>query len=273
MDGPTPLHPAATARAEGDLERSGRFRIRLARTQEDVDAALRMRFQIFNVELGEGLDASWETGRDEDAFDGQCDHLLVEDLAAGEVVGTYRLQTWERAREGRGFYSAGEFDLDSLPREVVEASVEVGRACVAKAHRNRRVLFLLWRGLAAYMMSHGKRYLFGCSSITTQDPNDGLRALADLEAAGHLHPSLRVLPHPGFECGDDGAWREREPLRLPILFRTYLRYGAKICGPPAIDRAFKTVDFLVLLDLASMDPELLGLFLAEDVGAAGGTTP
>lgn len=30
---------------------------------------------------------------------------------------------------------------------------------------------------------------------------------------------------------------------------TYLALGAKICGPPALDRAFKTIDFLTLMDL------------------------
>jgi putative hemolysin len=33
------------------------------------------------------------------------------------------------------------------------------------------------------------------------------------------------------------------------LLRAYLVIGAKICGPPAIDREFGTIDFLTLLDL------------------------
>jgi putative hemolysin len=33
------------------------------------------------------------------------------------------------------------------------------------------------------------------------------------------------------------------------LLRAYLAIGAKICGPPAIDREFGTLDFLTLLDL------------------------
>jgi putative hemolysin len=35
--------------------------------------------------------------------------------------------------------------------------------------------------------------------------------------------------------------------------RTYLSIGAKICGPPAIDREFGTIDFLTLLDLHTLD--------------------
>jgi putative hemolysin len=40
-----------------------------------------------------------------------------------------------------------------------------------------------------------------------------------------------------------------EEVKIPKLLRAYLSVGAKICGPPAIDRAFKTIDFLTLADL------------------------
>jgi putative hemolysin len=39
---------------------------------------------------------------------------------------------------------------------------------------------------------------------------------------------------------------------IPKLLRTYLSVGSKICGPPAIDRQFKTIDFLTLLDLRTI---------------------
>jgi len=39
-----------------------------------------------------------------------------------------------------------------------------------------------------------------------------------------------------------------ETPRIPKLLRAYLTVGAKICGPPALDRQFKTLDFLTLLD-------------------------
>jgi putative hemolysin len=42
-------------------------------------------------------------------------------------------------------------------------------------------------------------------------------------------------------------------VKLPQLFRTYLRYGAKIVGEPAIDREFQTVDYLALVDLRALD--------------------
>ena len=104
------------------------FSVRLARTREECDAAFRLRFEVFNLELGEGLAESFASGRDEDAFDAQCDHLLVEERATGRVVGTYRLQTQEQARADQGFYTATEFDLSYLPLGVLELRVGLGRA-------------------------------------------------------------------------------------------------------------------------------------------------
>jgi putative hemolysin len=48
---------------------------------------------------------------------------------------------------------------------------------------------------------------------------------------------------------------------IPKLLRAYLAVGAKICGPPAIDRRFKTIDFLTMMDLESLHPRLRARFL------------
>src|SRR5687768_15229227 len=83
------LAPATSRRAA--------YSLRLAQTSEDLQAAQRLRYEVFNVELGEGLAKSHATGLDEDAYDAYCDHLLVVQEATGEVVGTYRLQTGQLA--------------------------------------------------------------------------------------------------------------------------------------------------------------------------------
>jgi len=52
-----------------------------------------------------------------------------------------------------------------------------------------------------------------------------------------------------------------EPVAIPKLLRAYLTVGAKICGPPAIDRHFQTIDFLTLLDLEALSPPARARFL------------
>ncbi len=62
----------------------GRYRLRLAQGAEDREAACRLRFKVFNIELGEGLERSYETGIDSDRFDVFCELLLVEDKEEDE---------------------------------------------------------------------------------------------------------------------------------------------------------------------------------------------
>ena len=228
-------------------EVQGPYRLRFARTEADLEAVQRLRFQVFNLELGEGLDESFLTGRDEDAFDQQCQHLLVEHVASDTCIGTYRLQVAESALAGLGFYSSSEFELSSLPDEVLHRSIELGRACVDKDHRTKRALFLLWRGLAEYVLHNGRDRFFGCSSLTSQDPGEGMRLYQQLEKAGQVHPTLRVDPVPEVTCL--GSSPSAEKVSIPTLFGIYLRHGAYVLGPPAIDRQFGTVDFLTYLEV------------------------
>lgn len=244
--------------------RQGRYLLCFAQDAGQLERILRLRFQVFNLELGEGLSTSQATGLDRDAFDDGCHHLMVLDNATGEVVGTYRMQTSEMAACHQGFYSAGEFDLEALPDEVRNNSVELGRACISLAHRNRQVLFLLWKGLAAYVAHNQRRYLFGCSSLTSQDPAEGLGMLEQLRVKGQVWEDLAAPPLPGFECRQEDPAAPLPEVPVPSLFRTYLRYGAKVCGAPAIDRAFKTIDFLMLFDLAQLDERRFRLFFGGE---------
>ena len=53
------------------------------------------------------------------------------------------------------------------------------------------------------------------------------------------------MPLSSHECPLDAV--TEEPTAIPKLLRAYLAVGAKICGPPALDRQFKTIDFLTWL--------------------------
>lgn len=231
-----------------------RYSIRFARDTEDLDSLLRLRYRVFNLELGEGLDASHRDQRDRDAFDAHCHHLMVTELASGEPIGTYRMLTQTMARSGIGFYTDTVFDLSALPDALLAEAVEIGRACIASAHRNGRVLFLLWQGLAMYLQHSGSRYLFGCSSLTSQDPEEGLAARDLLRARGLLHRQYDLAPRPGFECEIvEPSIRLSPQGQIPRLMGLYLNAGARVCGGPALDRDFKTIDFLTLLDIEDFD--------------------
>ena len=231
------------------LAETSLFRVSLAQTTRDLEECQRLRYLVFNLELGEGLATSERSGLDIDPFDSFCDHLMVRDLETSKLVGTYRLQTGETAAANLGYYGNQLFDFtpyDPVRREVLE----LGRACVHADFRNTLVLHSLWKGLAIYATHVEARYLLGCNSISSQDENFGV-AMYDFLKTKHLvEPRLRTVPQPGCCCTPTGALVEIT--RPPRLFRAYLDISARVCGPPAIDREFKTIDFLTLIDLAHL---------------------
>ena len=222
-----------------------RYAARLARSADEVRRAQQLRFEVFNLELGEGLAESYASGLDVDPFDEFCDHLIVEEVATEAIVGTYRMQTGQLAAANLGYYSEREFDF--APYESFRCEmIELGRACVHADHRNFNLLHLLWRGIARYAIDRKARILVGCSSLTSQDELEGLATYEELRS--HLiEPALRTQPRPEFVVagGNDAgsrAWSLRsKPGSTPPatagassrLLRAYLTIGAKICGPPA----------------------------------------
>lgn len=240
---------------------SGDYTVRLTRGPDERRAAQRVRFEVFHLELGEGLAESTAQGFDEDPFDDWCDHLVLIDRRSDRIVGTYRLQTYDRAAEGRGLYCGQEFAVEMLPDHYLQHSVELGRACILAQHRQGNALFALWRGIAQYMTATSKRYLFGCCSLTGTTPLPGRIAERWLVENGKAHDELFVPVRPGYACPEaEVSEDEVKAFKLPKLFGTYLRYGALNCSPPAIDHAFGTTDFLVLLDVDAIDPRMRALF-------------
>jgi putative hemolysin len=245
----TPSSPLLTA---------GAYRVRLALDEADLAAAQRLRFEVFNLELNEGLDSAYLSGLDADRFDECCEHLLVEDVRSSSVVGTYRLQTGQLAAANHGYYSAQEFDF--APFEPIRCElVELGRACVHRDHRKLSVLNLLWRGIAIYATERRARYLIGCSSLTSQDAAAGLAMFEALRAEHRAEERFRTEPIGSFRIAAETPASVCPP--VPRLLRAYLSLGAKLCGPPALDREFKTIDFLTLLDLRAVPDAVRHHFL------------
>lgn len=239
--------------------RTGPFLCRIARTAEDLRAVQRLRYDVFNVELGEGLESAHALQRDEDRHDEVSHHLMVERVASGEVVGTYRLLTRELVERAGGFYSGAEFDLSVLPDKVLADGVELGRACVAKGHRGHRILQLLWAGIAAYVFHYGKRYCFGCASMPEVGAAQVAAAMQALYEGGHMHPTMAVHPQPGYELPDVPP---EDEIEVPGLIQAYLALGTKVCGTPARDADFGTIDFFVLLDVQDVNPAVLSRLTA-----------
>jgi putative hemolysin len=236
---------------------AGEFVARLALTEAERIAAYRLRFLVFNLEMNEGLESAYTDGYDRDHYDDVCDHMIVEDRRTGAIVGTYRMQMGDVAGRYFGYYSEQEFCF--APYEAMRSQiVELGRACIHRDYRSSEVLHLLWRGISRYALVNGGRYMMGCCSVTTQDPDVGhavYRSLRDYM----VEPELRTVATPAYAIPP--ATTVPNEMQGPKLLRAYLTIGAKICSEPAIDRAFKTIDFLTILDVQTLHPRVAKRFL------------
>ena len=231
----------------------GRYVVRLARSGEEVDAALRLRFQVFNLECVIGAPSSFAAAKDMDAYDSSSHHLIVIERDTLEVIATCRLRTHDTAKTIPGFCLSRKFDLCTLPIAVVEKAIEVDRLCVAKPYRHSSAFWILLKALDLYAMQNQKTYVFGSLSMSTQDPLIAGLIFDYLSAKGLLHKEFRIKPRPGFKC----LWYKLNPQtvrpELPGVLRTHLRLGGRLLGLPAIDRESRTIDFPVLLDLKQVN--------------------
>jgi len=163
----------------------------------------------------------------------------------------------EVAGRNFGYYSEQEFCFAPY-EEMRSRMVELGRACIRRDHRSSEVLNLLWRGIAKYSLDNGGRYMMGCCSLTSQDPDMGY-AVYDSLRNWMTDPALQTVAKGEFRMPERVT--EIPEIRAPKLLRAYLTIGAKICSEPAIDREFKTIDFLTLLDLKTLHPRVSARFL------------
>jgi putative hemolysin len=236
--------------------RSGNLGVRLAIEPAEIDAVQALRFRVFYQELGARADSDTTTSqRDKDIYDTVADHLLVVDHELGEgpesVVGGYRLIQRDAAQRIGHFYSSDEYDIsriEAIPGRILE----LGRSCVDNGYRNRSVMQLLWRGIAAYVFLHKIELMFGCASLPGIDP-DALAPELTYLYYNHLAPAAirpRALPHRYIEM----RRLERDEIdaraaltRLPPLIKGYLRLGGFVGDGAVIDPQFNTTDVAVVV--------------------------
>ena len=224
-----------------------------------VRAAQQLRYRVFADEFGVTFD-DLQPGLDTDRFDPFCDHLVVRDDAAGDIVGTYRLLSPAGARAAGGLYAENEFDLSAL-EGIRPRMVETGRSCVDPDHRSGAVIGLVWAGIGRYLLLTANRWLVGCASVSLADGGPTAAGVWHRALDRHLAPvDYRVTPKqpwlpPTAPPSTTG--------QLPPLLRGYLRLGAWVCGPPAHDPAFGCADFPVLLGLDHLDARYARHFLGS----------
>lgn len=243
-----------------DTPEISRFRVSLARSEQEVREAQRLRYKVFAEEFGARLDCR-VPGHDVDDFDPYCDHLLVRETDSERVVGTYRMLAPSAARRVGACYAESEFAIERL-RNLRHRMVEVGRSCIHPDFRGGAVIALLWAGLAEYMVRNDCEHLAGCASIGMADGGHNAANVFNAIAPSHMAPiEYHVFPrHP---LPIERLATDQSP-RVPPLIKGYLRAGAWVCGRPAWDPDFNSADLLLLLPLSRLNPRYLRHFMKAE---------
>jgi putative hemolysin len=266
------------ALAPPTLGRMGSMEVRIAAKAQEVRRAQKLRYRVFYREGSAIADAAkLMAGRDIDAFDAVCDHLLVLDHALKPsalqrrpaVVGTYRLLRQEVAERNGGFYSAAEFEIDDLvARHRGLRFLELGRSCVLPPYRNKRTVELLWHGVWTYVRHHRLDVMLGCASLEGTDPDRHALALSFLHHFARAPEPWRARARTERYIEMNRMAKEaidaKAALRvLPPLIKGYLRLGAWIGDGAVIDRQFGTTDVLIVLPVSAISSRYISHFGPE----------
>ncbi len=229
--------------------------IRIATTPEEVEEAQRLRYRVFYEEYAATPNREMAASRlDKDDYDAFSDHLIVVDSPQGgkeKIVGTYRLLRQENAKKHGSFYTSSEFDIGPLERSGLSL-LELGRSCVMPEYRTKRVMQILWEGIADYITENNVGIMFGCASLHGTDIKKISTPLSYLH---HFHPcpeNLRPRAVKGRYIGmnivpKDDLNPRRAFAGLPPLIKGYLRLGATIGDGAVIDEQFSTTDVCIVV--------------------------
>lgn len=235
------------------------YQVRMASCAEDIHAAQRLRYRAFIEGRGGAVgDDSREDGRDADAFDAVCQHVLIERSDTGELVATCRLMPLGSGAEIAGTYSAQYYDLDALAA-FDKPMVEMGRFCVAPGVRDPDILRVAWGAVTAFVDREGVELLFGCSSFQGTDTGTYADAFAMLKE-NHLAPK-RWLPR----IKAPNVFRFAQRLRrtpdrknalrtMPPLLRSYLTMGGWVSDHAVVDRDLNTLHVFTGLEIRAIPP-------------------
>ena len=231
------------------------YLLKFAETPDEILAAQKLRYKVFNCEQNRGLDSARDSEFDKDEFDDGAAHLIVFDKASGVPIGTYRA-IGQPGNDPQKMYSAREYEVNGI-EPYLPRIIEVGRSCVDKDYRNGAVVAFLWSGMAAITLRSGCRYLCGCVSLEDAQPAVAWAVYENLREKGLYFPGIDFKPRPQFSfprpAEDEIAAvrndRARLRLAMPPLLKGYITIGAKLLGEPAFDYEFGSIDLPVMVDM------------------------
>ncbi len=237
---------------------AGRYDVRLAETEAEIQAAQKLRYEVLFKESGGRITKQMlNSQREEDVWDEIAYHVVVVDTREeSKVVGTVRLVSNMALTQGQEFYTEQAFDLGGL-RGRYGKMLELSRACVSPQGRGGAILMLLWKFTMQFIDQNGYDILFGCASFKGTDYLEHTEILSYLYDKHLADPELMPVPKDDVKSVAISQFSEKPGKgkargRVPTMLRGYLKIGARISDHAIIDSIFNTTFVAIYVDAKEM---------------------
>jgi putative hemolysin len=237
-------------------------------------------------QVGESTGLPYDT----DSFDDYYEQLIIWDDVSDKLVGGYRFGCGDKimALHGKeGFYINSFFEIDAAFDTFLPQCLELGRSFIVEEYQKKNLpLYLLWKGILAYMISHPKyKYLIGPVSISRYYSDFSRKVLMEFAKRHFYHstfakwfkprtpfnPTITPIESKELEELDETVMDfeqildqlQPEHIQFPVLMKQYIRQNARFLGFNLDPNFNNALDGLMILDIAEVPANTIEMLQRE----------
>jgi putative hemolysin len=237
--------------------------------------------------VGEGTNKAIDL----DKYDKYYYHLILWDREAECVAGAYRMGLGKEIYKKygiQGFYIQTLFKIEPELHQMMENTIEMGRAFVIKEYQQKPMpLFLLWKGIVHVTLRHPEyKYLMGGVSISNQFSDFSKSLMIEFMKSHYYDPYIAQYISPKkeykvklkdadkdfvFDASKadlqkfDKIIDEIEPgaLRIPVLIKKYVKQNARLVAFNVDPKFNNAVDGLMYIKVSDIPESTVKPVLEE----------
>ena len=227
-------------------------------------------------DIGEGTNKAIDL----DKYDKYYYHLFLWDSVANCLAGAYRMGLGKEIFKKygiNGFYIQTLFRIEPELHQMMENTIEMGRAFIIKKYQQKPMpLFLLWKGIVHVTLRYPEhKYLMGGVSISNQFSEFSKSLMIEFMKSHYYDPYIAQYIYPKKEFkvklkdGDkdfifdatkadmqkfDKFIDEIEPgaLRIPVLIKKYVKQNARLVAFNVDPKFNNAVDGLMYIKVSDL---------------------
>ena len=264
--------------SEGRLLQSKNYEVFFAKAKEIPNLLQeigRLREITFRA-VGEGTNKAIDL----DKYDAYYYHLFLWDREAKCLVGAYRMGLGKEIYKEhgiKGFYIQNLFRIESELHQMMENTIEMGRAFIIQEYQQKPMpLFLLWKGIVHVTLRYPTyKYLMGGVSISNQFSDFSKSLMIEFMKSHYYDPYVAQYIQPKKEYkvklkdadkdfvfdatkADmqkfDKFIDEIEPgaLRIPVLIKKYVKQNARLVAFNVDPKFNNAIDGLMYIKVSDI---------------------